>query len=112
MQPWQFTANVKVTSENVFPTLLSPETLRRTDSEIRVLRRASRAAIVLGDVPRSATALLQEGKCLETSTPPSLNERIRDGLASKQLLSTFTRVSVSCHIRLGLNDWLNRFDVN
>src|SRR5882672_8925839 len=29
----------------------------------------------------------ERGRCLETSTPPSWKERIRDGLAAKQLLS-------------------------
>jgi hypothetical protein len=86
MQPWQFTANVKVNSENELPTLLWPETLRRTDSEIRVLRRASLTVIVLGAVPRLATALPQ-GRCLETSTTLGLSEPTGSSLLRKSYLS-------------------------
>jgi hypothetical protein len=85
MQPWQFTAKVSVTSENVLPTLLWPETLTRTDSEIRVLRRASRTVIVLGGVPRSATVLPREG-CPETSTAEGLSEPTPGRPAAKRLL--------------------------
>ena len=82
MQPWQFTANVKVNSESETPNMLWPETLRRTDSEIRVLRRAWRTVIMLGAVPRSANALPQ-GRCLEISTALGLSEPTRAGLLRK-----------------------------
>jgi len=82
MHPWQFTAKVKVNSENEPSNLLWPETLRRTDSEIRVLRRAVRTVNMLGAVPRSATALPQ-GRCIETSTPLGLSEPTRAGLLRK-----------------------------
>ena len=76
MQPWQFTANVKVNSENELPAELWPETLRRTDCEIRVLRRASLSVVMLGATPRSATAL-SKVRCvryIETSTAVGLSE--------------------------------------